>query len=232
MIRFINGLALVAVLTTCAAAPAAVEVGVGASSEFTTNYLWRGYYLGPAGLFNDANVGAQLSPEWSVGADVWNYTRVDGTFQTNEFDYTLSVSYAPASLPVSFTAGWTYYDILNNGDTQEAFFGADFDFAGSPSIYLYKDYDLAPGTYVLLGAGHSLSLDEQTSVDFSAGLGLDFGRGIDVFNDFSVGTTLNYQINDYLGFYGNLGLVVPSHQVATYGARGVAGFGFAASKTF
>lgn len=212
-------------------AATAVPVEVTGSVSATGNYLWRGYNLGPAGLFADSYVTASLTDELSATGSVWNYTRASGGWRTQEFDYTLGLGWSRAKW--SFAANWIYYDVASFAgvDSQEAQLGVAYDMPGQPGLDAYYDYDNFVGLYVALHAGHTWELSPKLTLDATGALGIDAGRGIDTFNDFRVRSSLSYQLTSVFNVFGGIELSVPSHQVANYGARIVpfAGFGYGAS---
>ena len=208
-----------------------IPIEFDASVTGISNYLFRGASLGPAGLFNDASLTATLTDEWTLSGDIWNYTKIDGGVRNGEFDYTATVGYAPSAWPVSFSAGYRFYD--REGflglDTQELFFGVTADtLPWTPSLTAYYDFDRLPGTYVSLDAGNSWELKPDVTFDFGGHIGLDFARGVDTFNDASTGGSVTWTFLPDWRVYGGVDLVVPSHQVGLYGARFVpyAGVGY------
>jgi len=210
-----------------------IPMDFSASLSGASNYIFRGFNLGPAGIFADAGLTGHFADEWSATAYIWNYDRVATGFALGEIDYDLSATYAPSSLPMSFTAGYIYYDVANfiGLNTQEAYFGVDFDYLWNPSVRAYYDFDTFVGTYVNVSCSNSWELRPDVTLDVGAGLGLDFGRAVDTFNDFRAGGSVSWQFLPEWSVYGGADLWVPSHQVGAYGARVVpyAGVGYAKS---
>ncbi len=210
-----------------------VPLDFSASIAGTSNYIFRGFSLGPAGILADVGLTGHFTDEWSATAYIWNYDKIDGGFELGEVDYDLSVGYAPSTLPVSFTAGYIYYDRANfiGLNTQEAYFGMDVDWPWNPSLRVFYDFDAAVGTYANLGVSNSWELHKDVTFDCSAGLGLDFGRAVDTFNDARAGGSVNWQFLPNWKVYGGADVWVPSHQVGRYGARIVpyAGVGYSRS---
>jgi hypothetical protein len=208
-----------------------IPVDFAASVGGLGYHNFRGFSLGPAGMFADASLRASLTDEWSLTGLIWSYTQLDGQVQLGEVDYDVTVGYAPSAWPVSFTAGYIYYDRANfvGLNTQEAYFGVKADdVPWTPSLTAFYDFDTAIGTYLSLDAGNSWELQKDVTFDFAGHLGLDFGRNIDTFNDVSAGGKLAWQFLPEWKVFGGADVVVPSQQVATYGARIVpyAGVGY------
>lgn len=210
-----------------------VPLDFSASITGTSNYIFRGFSLAPAGVILDASLTGHFTDEWSATAYVWNYDKIDGGVRFGEADYDLSVRYAPESLPLSFTAGYVYYDAANfiRLNTQEAYFGVDVDWHWNPSLRVYYDFDTFVGTYANLGVSNSWELKPDVILDLGASLGLDFGRAVDTFNDFKAGGAVTWQFLPEWNVYGGADVWVPSHQVGLYGARVVpyAGVGYSRS---
>lgn len=210
------------------------QTTVGATVSGVSNYLWRGYDLGPAGLFSDLTLTTPLQGHFSLTGYVWNYYQIDRGWRPGETDFDISVGYAPAGCPASFTAGWIYYGPQNHigPHSREVYFGADFDTFLSPSIFGYYDYDAATGLYVLLQAGHSFGLSSRLTLDLGGSLGLDSGRITGTFNDFGLSAGLTYTLSSEWSIIAGANLVVPSEKVAGYGARAVPSLGIAYSSAF
>lgn len=201
-----------------------------ASLTGTGYYLFRGVPTGPAGLFADASLTASRG-DWSASALIWNYTQLDRRVRAGEWDYDLSVSWAKESVPVGVTAGWVYYDVPGGIDTQEAYLSLGFDTLASPYVTAYYDFDNLVGLHVRVGGSHEYDLRGRWSASTWGSVGFDFGRGIDSLTDFNLGLGLTYNLWRGLDLNLAADLVVPNHQVGTYGARinPLAGVSYSAS---
>lgn len=225
-----NVLGSVAVVVCCGAA-VAVPVEVTGSVAGYGRYMWRGWDVAPAGLFADSTLTVGLTDELSATGYVWNYTRIDQGWRTGEFDYGLGLAWSRARWSVAAT--WNYYDVASwSGiDSQDVQVTVEYDTPGQPGLDAFYDFDTGVGLYLALHAGQTWSLSPKLSLDAKGTLGLDFGRGVDTFNDFRVRSSLSYQLTSVFNLFAGLELSVPSHQIAPYGARVVpfAGVGYGAS---
>lgn len=213
---------------------AGAETTLAIDSTFAGDYLYRGYVLGRAGLFSDVAAAWDVGRDVNVSGYVWNYTRLDGGVQSGEFDYSAQAAWTPHGTVCCLTAGWVYYDsaAFVGAKTQEAYLTLDLDLPAHPSLGLWYDFDNAVGLYARLGLSDSRTLSSRLVLDLSGGVGLDPGRGIRGFNDFSALAGLTYTLDPHWSLNASAELVVPSAKVATYGARVVPYCGVTYVRTF
>jgi len=191
------------VVAAVLSAPSAKAVSlsdIGVSTGLYGNYIFRGARLDAVGLASDAYATFDLSGRLTATPYVWNWTALTGSKNSLETDYSAWLSWVPPMFndKVTLTGGYIYYDIQRaafGADTQEAFFGIDIDWYGSPALYAYYDFDTFVGTYLNASAGHSWDLGSNWTFDLSGAIGWDFGR-ISQFQDGVISTGLSYDFGD------------------------------------
>jgi len=216
----------------------------------TGSHIRRGERLGPLGATGSVYLRQTLNNSLDFRANVAVYNQLQNGIDFGEALYDVGVVYHPSQLgPASLTLGWCYYDRNNNvsspafigDDTQEAYFGVDFDLPLSPWCYVLYDFDRGEGrhheevgTYVNAGVTHQFAMSDAWTLDLSGRLGLDFGRGVDVFSDFLVRTDLKYRLDPHLTIGPCVDWWFPSHQVnpAAKGFRPILSFGVSYHTTY
>lgn len=218
----------VAALLLCGTVSRA-EVGLdtGLSISLAGKYLFRGQDRGPVGMISDIYASYGLTDNLEATAYVWNYTRLGDGRGVQESDYDGSLTWTPSWFDgkLSVTAGYIYYDFNNTPtspaffgpDTMEVYGGLDYDHWLRPSVYVYYDLDNNVGIYVVGSIGHSWDLSEHGIkgwwLDADGWVGLDFGRGIDTFNDAGVRLAFTTELEEGLTFGPVVDLTFPSHEV-------------------
>jgi hypothetical protein len=130
----------------------------------------------------------------------------DETYRIQEVDYTLSYG-ATVTEGLDMEGGVIYYDFPGTGfdATQEAYVSACLsDVLLAPSLTVYYDFDEVEGVYANAGIGHAFELNEKLSLSLSGSLGWGdedynmgyFGVDDSGLNDFSVSSSLDYEVND------------------------------------
>lgn len=227
----------VAALLLCGTVSQA-EIGLdtGLSTSLAGKYIFRGWDWGPTGLISDVYASYGLTDNLKVTGYFWNYTRLGAGRGSQENNYDASLTWTPSWFDgkLTITGGYVYYDRNNaphwgpgpGPDTQEVYGGLDYDHWLRPSVYVYYDLDnvtgLYPGTtsggvYVVGSVGHSWDLTEWGIkgwwLDADGWVGLDFGRGIDTFNDAGVRLAFSTELEEGLTFGPVVDLWFPSHQI-------------------
>ena len=199
--KFIIGAAMV-----CATAPVALssasaeELGVSASIDYVTQYVFRG-----VGLAEDAvQPGLELSYGGLYGG-VWYSSPLDKGYG-EETDFYAGYGFGLTE-SVSADVGVTYYTYPGDGDTTEVYGGLSFDAPLAPSIYAYWDLDLE--AFTLEGSiGHSYPLAEYTSLDLGLTGGLVTSDDGGEYQYGAVSVALSQTFSDNVSGYigANLGL--------------------------
>lgn len=158
-------------------------------TTFASEYVFRGQKLAENTLHPSIELGVE-----NLYAGIWaaNPTEKRGSKgYGDEYDFYAGYEWAlddTTSLDVGAT--WYYYPA--GGDTIEGYLGVSKDVdLGTVSFYAYRDFDLK--TWTFEGAfGHSIALDNNASLDFSANLGTVSASGVNG-NDYSYyGASVTY----------------------------------------
>jgi uncharacterized protein (TIGR02001 family) len=174
------------ILLMAAGIPAAMaekEVpSADATVGFYSKYIWRGYELSDDSMVIQPSLTVSYM---GFSANLWANLDTDlfglDSHKWVETDFTLS--YDGSYELLGYGAGWIYYAINADGDTdtQEFYVALSLDVLLSPSLTFYYDTDnFQNDWYAILAIGHSFELAEAVSLD----MGLSAGY---------------YSINDYYG---------------------------------
>ncbi len=173
---------LLALGASIASTAHADDIGVTATIDYTTDYVFRGVSLAESAVqpgvevsFGDAYVGA------------WVSTAIGDTsiFAGDELDLYAGYGFGLTD-DLSADVGITYYHYPQGGGlfetedgaagTYEVYAGLAYDTTLSPSLYGYYDFTLEAFT-VEGGLGHSLELGGKSSLDLGLTAGLVDGDG-------------------------------------------------------
>jgi len=160
------------VLSIISPAVAGIKPDISADLGVYNKYVWRGMVLTDEAVLQP---GASLE-FMGFGLGIWGNMDLtdinENSSEFNEIDYTLSYGLAVPMFDLNF--GLIYYDFPNTtaNATTELFVEASAGVILSPSIGIYADIDEIKGTYISLGAGHSIPLNPTLSLDIDAALGL------------------------------------------------------------
>lgn len=206
-LKLFAGIVAAAVLFTAGSAWAGeVTADVNTDVSILTDYVWRGQNYGEGGVIQP-NLSIGFGYGLSLG--VWaNYNidddRYASSHQVNEVDYT--IDYSRDLGPIGISLGAIYYDFPRTGgaDTQEWYVGATVNTLLSPSVTVYRDFHEIDGTYITLGIGHDLEVNDRTTLSFGAGLAWGneayhngyFGVKDDSLSDYNVSLSLAYALSD------------------------------------
>ena len=159
---------------------AATGLGVDATLDFNSKYIWRGQNLvddwvfqpGASTTFGGFTLGVWGNMDMTNENDEeWNFTEID-----YYADYSGDLAEG-----IGYSLGFIYYAFpQGTNDTQEVYGGLNFDTILSPSVTWYYDCDEANGSYVAFGLGHCLELSEDLALD----LGLNLGWGDSNYNEY------------------------------------------------
>jgi len=177
---------------------AAIEVSGDAYAGVYSRYVWRGFDLSA----DDALViqgGADISAGgFTMG---WWGNMSENSGDVNEVDIVLDYS-TDLSETVSLSVGNILYDVDGLSDTNELYLGLGLNVPLSPALTIYRDYDEFDTTYITLGLGQDLSVNEQLSLSFGAtGSYLmddpnGFGTKDEWFHNVELSVAADYAVND------------------------------------
>lgn len=168
------------------------ELAVDAYSQ----YIWRGYAFSRDSLV----IQPSMTTGWQgFSVNLWGNLDTDlygaDTSVWNETDLTLAYDHSFG--PMDLSAGYIYYGLVGEDDTQEVYLAADYDTLLSPSLTVYRDIDGAPGWYVSLAIGHSLPLADNLALDLGAQAGYVYTSDYDALHDGVISAALPYTFGDY-----------------------------------
>jgi hypothetical protein len=148
---------------------------------FYTKYVSRGFTND-----NDPVLQSGIYAQYKgFTLTVWNSMDIrnrEGDI-SDEVDYILDYTYSLESLSLTF--GHAYFDYPGwNGYAKEFSLGAGYDTFLSPSITWMHDYvdrekGGGDGDYIVVNAGHSIALDNETTLDLSGEIGYNSDYYID-----------------------------------------------------
>ncbi len=172
-LKLFAGIVSAAVLLTAGSAWAGeVTADVNTDVSILTDYVWRGQNYGEGGVIQP-NLSIGFGYGLSLG--VWaNYNidddRYASSHQVNEVDYT--IDYSRDLGPIGISLGAIYYDFPRTGgaDTQEWYVGATVNILLSPSVTVYRDFHEIDGTYITLGIGHDIELNDKATLSLGGTL--------------------------------------------------------------
>ncbi|MCC7493223.1 MAG: hypothetical protein IT204_12775 [Fimbriimonadaceae bacterium] len=229
---------VVGLLASSSASFAAAGIDAGFDLSLAGKYAWRGVDKGPTGLVGKAYATKALWKGWSLTGKVSNYTMLDAGKGIAEASYDVGLTWDLGIdngwfKKTQVSLGWLYLDRCNNpgsaafqgDDTQEAYLGLAWPtraWGWSPWVKVNYDFDRGDGSawgddqvglYVAGGIGKSFKLSNGWMLDTAARVGLDFGRGIDIYRDAAITTGLRWQLEKGLTFGPVIDWTFPSHEV-------------------
>ena len=147
------------------------ELSVAALSQ----YVWRGFALSKDSIVVQPSAtigykGFSFNLWGNMDTDLWNKDNGSNPSSWTETDMTMS--YAWAMGPVSFSTGYIYYAVdISANNTQELFLSATLDTLLKPTLKIYRDIDHFAGWYVTLGVSHSVPVTGELNLDLGAQVG-------------------------------------------------------------
>lgn len=167
-----------------------IEVEVSAKIDYYDKYVWRGFLLDNDSVLQP---GVTFSSSGFEGGfwGSWDLESHDG-LASDEVDgfigYNFDLGFIDEELAlVGVSVGNTWYSFPEtDAYSKEAYLGFSLDTFLSPYVTWYADYEDedqggADGNYIAMGAGHSVTLDEETGISFD--MGLEYGINYDAFID-------------------------------------------------
>jgi hypothetical protein len=150
------------------------------TADYFGKYIWRGQNLSDDPVFQpglNISYGNLTASIWG-NLDTTNVNDRSGDF--SELDYSLDYSGdLPGFKGIGYSVGVIYYDFPGTiiPDTTEVYWGINFELPLNPSVTAYHDVDEAEGTYIFLGAGHSVEKVVELVPDVSVGMEISAGVG-------------------------------------------------------
>ncbi len=160
---------------------------------FESKYVFRGTQLGDETLFGSVDI-----TYGDFYAGVWAANPItDDVAWDNEIDFYAGYGFG-ISEKWALDVGVThyYYPTTTDASTTEVFVGIAGDYAFSPAVYIYYDFDLEAWTYEgSFGYGWEIATD--TTFDIGAGLGYIDPDGGDSAYYIMTTADINYSFNEY-----------------------------------
>jgi hypothetical protein len=140
------------------------------SVSFLSQYIWRGFEYSQDSLVIQPSMTVEYK---GFGFNLWGNLDTDPIDQEldnwNETDMTVYYGREFGKLAVS--AGYVYYAIDGEDDSQEVFASVGLDMLLNPTITVYREIYKAPSWYVTLGVSQSIPLVNDVSLDLGAQIG-------------------------------------------------------------
>ncbi len=221
MHRCRNLLALAVSVLSCSAGQA--HLGVESESHYygTGYHLFRGRPLGPAGFVQQDDMHYSFGRGLSVGLGTESYFALSGRWRNGESRYAPRLDYQPPALPVAVRVGYTYYGRLKwlGGETGEFTARVTGRVPFSPYLEASYDHHRNVGLHLRGGVQQDWPLGEWGTLATSASVGFNSRRLLDTFNDVQMRLAWQVPVGRRFFVEPALDVVVPSHQLSTYGAR-------------
>ncbi len=189
-------------IALAAAAAAGVNLSSAQDISVTTDLTWESAYV-----FRGQQLAkAHFAPSVDVSvADfyfgIWAALPADHLYD-NEVDFYAGYS-TPVTDLISADVGFTYYTYPDAQDkffdsainTFEVYGGLSFELPFSPSVYLFRDFDLKTFTFEV-AAGHSFEVADATTADIDVYVGHVAVRGTGNYFYYGTRASLNYHFTD------------------------------------
>ncbi len=170
-----------------------------------SRYVWRGWTYSKDSLVIQPGMSIAYN---GFGFGLWgnvDTSQVNLTpggeenMNMNELDITLSYD-GSINEKIGYSLGYIYYDFDGVAtESQELYAGLSFDTILAPSITVYKEITGLDGYYVSLGIGHSLPINEETSLDLGASIGYyDDQANYNEFHDGLISASISFPVTDYV----------------------------------
>lgn len=170
------------------------------TTDFFSKYIWRGQNLDDDPVFQPGlsiGYGGLTAAIWG-NLEMTNINGNSGDF--SELDYSFDYSADLSGMEgVGYSIGVIYYDFPGTSvkDTTEVYWGLNLDLLLNPSVTVYHDVDEAEGTYISLGAEHSVGkiIELGPNVPVGMDIGASLGWGSGSYNRYYWGTDQS-KLND------------------------------------
>jgi uncharacterized protein (TIGR02001 family) len=221
--KLIKSSAAVAVLAAFVAVPttaSAQDVSVSTGVDIVSDYVFRGVSLADTAIqpYAEASVGSFTFGAWA-STGFGNTSIAAG----DEIDLYASYNFG-LSDTVSVDAGITYYHYPQGGSlfetegggagTYEVSLATSFDMPLAPSVAAY--YDLTLEAFTLEGGiGHSIPMNDKTSLDLGATVGLVDGDGFS-YEYASASAAVGYALSDNTSAYVGANLALNSEDALNF----------------
>ena len=200
-----NNIVVLAAIALGAFSATAQDVAPASSLSVTSSFGFESEYVFRGAQFADAIITPAIDIAYgNAYAGMWFAIPVENAdvVDCNEMDIYGGYSTSLSSLltidfgACRYTYGDTFTNFMDKSNSLEAYVGLSADVILSPSVYVYRDFDLLTTT-IEGSIGHSISLSDKMSVDLGASIGYVSSEYDD--NDYTYyGATadMSYSIND------------------------------------
>ena len=155
-------------------------LGVDATLDFNSKYVWRGQNLVDDWVMQPGATTTIEGFTFGIWGNIDMTNENDERWHCTEIDYSVDYSGDLTDL-IGYSLGYIYYTFpQGSNDTQEVYGGLSLDTILSPSVTWYYDCDEANGSYVAFGLGHTIEMTEELALD----LGLNVGWGDSGYNEY------------------------------------------------
>ncbi|MBI2301321.1 MAG: hypothetical protein HYU66_20625 [Armatimonadetes bacterium] len=189
--------------------------------------MFRGAVLANTGLYGRSEYDLALGPNVSLVGRHQSYYTIDSGVHDAEGRYSAGARWTSSAWPLALEAAVAYYSRLRwvGPTTWEAKCGLSYGRRTRLVLEGAYDLDRNVGFYLDAGVRHPLRVGSRAELQLTGDVGLDFGRGIDGFNDAALGAYLDLRLTPRWSVRPALELLIPSARVASYGARLVPSLG-------
>ena len=180
-----------------------------------SKYVWRGYELSKGSMVIQPTMSVDYK---GFGFELWGNLDTDQDAKLydddtgsnwNETDMT--ISYDGSYGMVGYSAGYIYYALDAEDDTQEIYASLSLDVITAPTLTVYRDMAKFPGWYTSLDFSHSFDLMENLALGLGAKVSYlyvddestladptDPNSSYSAFHDGVVSLTLSYTVTENL----------------------------------
>lgn len=156
--------------------------GGAAELVLANRYLFRGYRLsGNNGVVQPGLTLSAGSLSFSIACNIDLEEEETSSFMPETSggrrlnETSLSAAYTVEHEAFSLVASYLYYSPVHDADTEEISLEFFVDCFAHPTLALFRDIGLYPGTYVNLGVSHVVALPRTLDLELSAALGYFVG---------------------------------------------------------
>jgi hypothetical protein len=192
LIRFLFASCILLVFST-GVASSKDNIDYELTADYFSKYIWRGQNLDDDPVFQPSINASYESLTATIRGNL-ELTNINGNSgDFSEVDYSLDYSGKLSGIEgIGYSAGVIYYDFpgTETKDTTEVYGGLNLDFPLNPSVTVYRDIDEAEGSYISLGACHSIEklIEISPGIPLGLDIGISLGWGSSSYNKYYWGT--------------------------------------------
>lgn len=172
----------------------AADLTVGLYSQ----YIWRGFELSKDSVVIQPSLTVSYK---GFGFNLWGNLDTE-EYSTNDNNFTetdMTLSYEGSMDKFGYGAGYIYYEVNGDKDTQELYIKANYDTLLSPTLTYYQEITGASGWYLNLGISHSVKLKEELNLDLGASIGyLDDDATYNELHDGTISASISIPVGEYI----------------------------------